>query len=161
MTAENAFGWVVSIINFAIVFVLFKAIVIDPMKKAVREREENTRKRLEEAEALLQDAIKHKKQYEELLGKTEAEKATIVEHAREEAVRIREGRQREAERDSKFAVEKAQQEADLMRRQAGAELSLLAADRSVTRARRLLEENLDADSKQSILKSFVDRVGKL
>ncbi|MEW6277308.1 MAG: ATP synthase F0 subunit B [Candidatus Eremiobacterota bacterium] len=161
MTPENTFTWVVSLINFSIVYVLFKSIVIDPMKKAVAEREANTRKRLDEAESLLQDALKHKQQYETLLVNLDARTKEIVDHAREASEDIRKGRDQEADRDARFLLEKARHEADLMRRQVSIELKLLAAERSVDRARVLLDQHLDADNRKSILQSFVERVGLL
>lgn len=161
MNAENIFSWIVTLINFVILYVLFNGIVIKPMILAAKEREERAGKRLKEAEALYQDALKHKAEYEKLLATLPSEKEQISRHAAEEAERIKEYFKEEATREAGFVREKARSETEIMRRSATMELQDLASEQSVARARQLLLDNLGAGEKKSILANFVERVGSV
>lgn len=158
-TDENIFSWIITIINFVILFVLFNGIVIKPMIKAAKERELKADHQLKEAESLYQDALKHKAEYEKLLTSLPAEKEQIGKHAEEEAARIKEYFAEEAVKEANFVREKAGSESDIMRRAATLELQDMASEQSVARARKLLEEHLGAGDKKSILDHFVERVG--
>ncbi len=159
MHGENIFSWIITLINFAILYVLFDIILIKPMIQAAKDREVKAKNNLDEAESLYQDAVKHKAEYEKLLVGLPAEKEQIARHAQEEAERIKEYFEEEAVREANWVRQRSTSEADMMRRQATLELQDLASEQSVTRARQLLEECLAAGDKKAILANFVERVG--
>lgn len=159
MNSENIFALVINLVNFAILYVLFDKILIKPMIAVSKEREEKADKAIKEADALHQDALKHKADYEKLLEKLPAEKEQIAKHAQEEAERIKEYFAEEAVKEAEFVKQKANSEADIMRRAATLELQDLASEQSVARARQLLEQHLGAGDKTAILAHFVERVG--
>ncbi len=161
MNGENIFSWIISLINFVILFYLFNGIVIKPMIAVSKEREEKADKALKEAESLYQDALKHKADYEKLLGTLPSEKEQIARHAQDEAARIKEYFAEEAVKEAAFVKQKAASESDIMRRQATLELQDMASEQSVARAKELLEQHLASGDKNAILAHFVERVGAI
>lgn len=159
MHGENIFSWIITLINFAILYVLFDIILIKPMIQAAKDRETRAKNNLDEAESLYQDAVKHKAEYEKLLTGLAAEKEQIARHAQEEAERIKEYFEEEALREANWVRQRAASEADILRRQATLELQDLASEQSVVRAKQLLQSCLAEGDKKAILANFVERVG--
>ncbi|MCE7872295.1 hypothetical protein DYH09_18210 [bacterium CPR1] len=159
MNAENLFSWIVTLINFGILYFLFNAILIQPMIQAAKEREERARSKIDEAESLYQDALKLKAEYEKLLSSLPTEKEQIARHAEEEGGRIKEYYQEEAVREANWVRQRSGSEAEILRRQATIELQDLASEQSVARARKLLQDCLADGDRRAILANFVERVG--
>lgn len=159
MTMTNTFDVVVGLINLCGLFFVVNAFVIQPLKQVAREREEQARRRLDDAESVHAEALSLRERYQKLLAGLQAEKQSLEASAAADAEKLRARVAAEAEAEAKHTVGRAQTEARLQREAAVAEIRAQVAEETVQRARALLEKSLDNPARQDILDNFLEKVG--
>lgn len=158
MHVTNWFELTVGLVNLCLLYFVVKAFVIDPLKVVAKERHDKAKADMAKAEDLHQEALGYRERYQKLMSGLEAEKAEIAAAAQADALKVRARIAEEAETEARYVVTRAQSEAKGEREAAVAEIRAKVADETVARARRMLEQSLDAPARRDILDNFLTKV---
>lgn len=161
MTGQQVFDWAVTCINFGIMFVLFRLVVIIPMQEAAKLRGQRVRLRLEEIAELGADADAQLESFTEKFGNIGQVVAEVKENAERSRKQAKEKIEAKAEAEEKYLLEKAKAEATSLLRETEEAIRTQIASRAVTRAEEILNEVLDASAQNKIVAQAVKKVGGL
>lgn len=150
----------------AVAFAIFLVATIRPLSKALTAaldgRVERIRSQLDEAQSLREEAQKTLAEYKRMQRDAETEAARMIEHAKEEAGRIR----AQAEQDLEGALARRAQQAEEKIQQAEAtalkQVRDQAVDVAMAATARLLVETVDKTRDKTLVdQSIDDLAGKL
>lgn len=158
---EQIFNFVVSVVNFFIMFILFRLVVIEPMQEAVVVREARAKEQIAEAEAILEEARRLHEKHTTELANLDQELARVKEAGESLATRSVKKIEEQAEREATHIVSRAHLEADALRRRTEHALRQRMATEALARARRMLAEHVDSKAQQQIVEHVVGKVGEL
>lgn len=161
MQAPQIFDWLVSVVNFAVMFVGFKVIVIDPMGQAVRLREQRVRLRLQEIDRIATEAKAKQEEYEGRFGNVEEMLAEIKATSERTLAQAKTKVEEKAESEERYLLEKAEAEAVSLRREVELEIRSRIAKQAIARAETILSGALDASAQNAIFSAGVKKVGEL
>ena len=161
MHTSQVFDWLVSVVNFAIMFSLFRLVVIVPMEQAVRLRRQRVSLRLKEIEAIRVEAEAKQAEFQEKFGNVEAMLSEIKVNADRSLAQARGKIEEKAEAEERYVLDKARAEAESLRREVENEIRARVAAEAVARAERILTSSLDAGAQNAIVTAGVKKVGEL
>lgn len=146
----------------AVAFVIFLVATIKPLSKAITTaldgRVERIRTQLDEAQSLREEAQKTLAEYKRKQRDAEAEAAKMLQHAKEEAQRIRQ----QAEKDLEAALARRTQQAEEKIQQAEAtalkEVRNQAVDVAITATAKLLAEKIDKTKDKALVDQSIEDV---
>lgn len=161
MHTSQVFDWLVSVVNFAIMFSLFRLVVIIPMEQAVRLRRQRVSLRLQEIESIKAEALAKQAEFEEKFGNVEAMLSEIKVNADRSLAQARVKIEEKAEAEERYVLDKARAEAESLRREVENEIRARIAGEAVARAERILNNSLDAGAQNAIVTAGVRKVGEL
>jgi F-type H+-transporting ATPase subunit b len=142
-----------------VAFVLMK-FAFPMIKKGLKAREDKIRGDLEGAEAARQEAEAEKARYLAQLAEARAEANRIVEEARAAAEPVRADVLARAEAEAAEIRSRAQEDIALARDRAYADLSQQVTELSIGLAERIVEHNLDRETQQALVESYISSVGR-
>ena len=122
-------------------------------------REDRIRNDLEGAEKARADAEAEKAQYTAQIADARNEAGRIIEEARQSAEQVRRDLIARAEAEANEVRERAQSDIAAQQQRAMAELRTDVAQLSIDLAERIVERNLDRDTQQQLVDSFINQVG--
>ncbi len=155
------FDWAVSVVNFSIMFFLFRLVVIVPMEQAVRLREQRVVLRLKEIEDIRVEAEAKKEIFQAKFGDVEAALADIKTSSERSLSLAKLKIDEKAASEERYVLEKAKVEAESMAREVEVEIRTKVASLAVERAEALLISALDAKAQNAIVAAAVKKVGVL
>lgn len=155
----NGFEFGVGLLNFCLLLVILKFIVIDPLKKVAVEREAKAKESIAKAESVLKDAQASLEKYRQLVDNLEQEKQSIAANAERDARAELEKSAAQAESEAKSTLSRAEGEVGAEQEQALAEIRGQIAVETVAKARGLLEGCLDESARQNMIENFLAQVG--
>lgn len=161
METAQIFDWLVSLVNFTIMFILFRLVVIIPMEQAVRLREQRVRLRLTEIDAIKTEAEAKQAEFETKFGNVEATLAEIKANAERSLAQAKTKLEERTETEERYVLDKAKAEAESLRREVENEIRSRIASEAVARAEKILGGALDAGSQNAIVSAGVKKVGEL
>lgn len=150
----------------AVAFVIFVALVYKPLYRqatqALDARAERIRAEIENAESLREEAqnllAEYKRKQRDALGEAQE----ILDHAKKEAVRLREQAERDVEESLRRREQMAMDKIAQAEAQALQDVRDQAVDVAIAATRALLAENLDADRATALVdRAIGDLPGKL
>lgn len=149
------FTVVAQIVNFLILVVLLKVFLYDRVIRAMDEREEKVRSRLEEAEKKEKESEEEAEEYRRKNREMEEKRKEMLDQAREEAEKKRKDLTREARHEvenlQKRWKETLQREKDSFLR----ELKQLAGRQVYSVSRRALKDLADSELEESVARVFL------
>lgn len=150
-----------SAIFFFSLLILMRTVLLPPLKKAMRQREEQIRADEEAAERATVEAEQVRRDYEATIAEARAEAARVVEDARSAAEAARTERLRAV--DNEVAVERQEAMAGLdgMRQSAIDQLKGEVGGLAVSAASKVVGKSLDASNNQGVVDSYVNQAGGL
>ena len=148
-------------ISFFALLILMWAVLLPPIKKAMRQREEQIRGDLESAEKASVEAEQVRRDYEATLAEARAEAGRIVEEARTAADARRGELVRAAEAEIAEARHVAMAELDEMRQAAIGQLRGEVGGIAVAAASKVVGKDLAVASNQSVVDAYVTQAGGL
>lgn len=151
----------IQIVNFVILLVAMKAVLYQPMVKAISDRQGRIKKELDEAEALNREAKALKDQYEAKVREAHNEAASIVASANQEGERRKSELIEEGRREAAFLVEKGRTELIREQQQALGDLRSRVVDLSVDMASRLFRDAVTPEQHRALVDSFLEKARKL
>lgn len=161
MTGSQVFDWLISIVNFGIMFILFRLVVIIPMQSAVKLREQRVSLRLKEIEQIAKEAEETKASFEARFGEVEQVLAEIKVSSDRSLALVKQKLEDRAVAEEKYILEKAIAEAQSTKRDAEVKARSKVAARAVAQAESLLNSALDSSAQDKILAASVKQVGGL
>lgn len=161
MELSAVFDWVVSLVNFGIMFILFRLVVILPMQEAVKLREQRVALRLKEIEEIAVEAQRTKAEFQERFGAVESVLAEVKANSERSLTQVQHRLQEKAASEERYILEKARAEAESLRREAEKQVRSRLAATAVARAERMLDNALDATVQNKILTASIQKMGEL
>lgn len=157
----NFWTLVLQIVNFAILLVALKAVLYEPMVRAIGDRQARIKKELDEAESLNRQARELKAQYEAKLKEAHQEAAGIIAAAHQEAERKKTELLEEGRREAHFLVEKGRNELQREQQQAMSDLRGRVVGLSVEMAGRLFRDALSPEQHRALIETFVKKADQI
>jgi len=156
----DVFALLISLINFALMFILFNQVVILPMIDAVRVRRLRVQDKLDEIAAVLEEARKTEATYKAQFEKLPQEKEELKSAAEREIARTRERMSKEFASEAEHLVAKARAEAEKQQREALAGLREELSREAMRKAEVLLVKVFDKDAKANMAENILTKVGQ-
>ncbi len=161
VTGQQMFDFIITLINFTIMFMIFRLVVIIPMQEAVRLREQRVKLRLSEIEELAESARERKEEFEVRFGDFDSTVQGIREGSErlvsQASARIAE----QAEQEEKFLLAKAQAEADALRREAEKEIRTHIVTLAIARAEEMISDGASTSVHNDVISASIEKVGGL
>ena len=144
---------------FAVLVVAMWKFGVPAVKNMEKAREDRIRNDLEGAEKARTDAEAEKAQYDAQIADARNEAGRIIEEARQSAEQVRKDLIAKAEADALEVRNRAQADIATQQERAMAELRTDVTKLSIDLAERIVEHNLDRDTQQRLVDSFINQVG--
>jgi F-type H+-transporting ATPase subunit b len=144
---------------FAVLLVVMWKFGVPAVKNMEQAREDRIRNDLEGAEKARTDAESEKAQYDAQIADARNEAGRIIEEARQSAEQVRKDLIARAEADAAEVRQRAQADIATQQERAMAELRTDVTALSIDLAERIVEHNLDRDTQQRLVDSFINQVG--
>ncbi len=132
---------------------------VPAVKNMEKAREDRIRNDLEGAEHARNEAEAEKAQYLAQIGGANEEAGRIIEEARQSAETVRRDLIARAEAEALEIRQRAQADISTQQERAMAELRTDVTQLSIDLAERIVEHNLDRDTQQRLVDSFINQVG--
>lgn len=130
------------------------------LRKGLADREAKIREDLAAAEAAKASAQAADSDHERIVAEARGQAAAIIDEARKSAETVRSDLVARAEADAADIRARANADAELATERAMAELQSQVATLSVDLAERVVQRNLDRDTQQALVESFINEVGR-
>ena len=157
LPASNELIW--GTIAFLILLVLMYRTVWPSVDKAFKDRRDNIKGKLEQAEREREEADQLLEQYRRRLREAEDETQRILEEARTNAERVRRDLLAKAEADSGRELDRARQAIRAERDQAIRQLRNEVGTLAVELATRVVGDSLDRDRQLRLVDEYIDELG--
>jgi len=150
---------VYSILAFVVLLVLFKKFAFQPVKKGMEARTERIRKDLDQAENAKSEAESILEEYRKQLADAKSESNRIIDEARQQAEKVKADITESANKEVADLKAKATEDIESARNAAIASLQSSVASMAIELAEKVVEKNLDRETNQRLIDSFIDKVG--
>jgi F-type H+-transporting ATPase subunit b len=144
---------------FLVLLVAMWKFGVPAVKNMEKAREDRIRNDLEGAEKARTEAEAEKAQYQEQIADARNEAGRIIEEARQSAEQVRRDLIVRAEAEAADIRQRAQADIATQQERALAELRTDVTQLSIDLAERIVEHNLDRDTQQRLVDSFINQVG--
>jgi len=155
--ANNEVIW--GTLAFLVLLVAMWKFGVPAVKNMEKAREDRIRNDLEGAEKARTDAESEKAEYLAQIAGAREEAGRIIEEARQSAEQVRRDLIARAEAEATEIHDRAQADITTQQERAMAELRTDVTQLSIDLAERIVEHNLDRDTQQRLVDSFINQVG--
>jgi len=151
----------VSLVSFAVLFVVMWKFALPPITKMLDERAEKIKDSLEKAEETRVEAERLLNEYKEQLAAARLESSRVIEQGRKVAETMKDEIVAKANEERESILARAREEIQGEKRVALAELQASVADLSVAVAGRIIGTTLSAADHAALIEKYVAEVGTL
>ena len=151
----------VSLVSFAVLFVVMWKFALPPITKMLDERAEKIKDSLEKAEETRVEAERLLNEYKEQLAEARLESSRVIEQGRKVAETMKDEIVAKANEERESILARAREEIQGEKRVALAELQASVADLSVAVAGRIIGTTLSASDHAALIEKYVAEVGSL
>ncbi|HEY5432445.1 MAG TPA: F0F1 ATP synthase subunit B [Coriobacteriia bacterium] len=151
----------VSLVSFAVLFVVMWKFALPPITKMLDERAEKIKDSLEKAEETRVEAERLLNEYKEQLAEARLESSRVIEQGRKVAETMKDEIVAKANEERESILARAREEIQGEKRVALAELQASVADLSVAVAGRIIGTTLSAADHAALIEKYVAEVGTL
>jgi F-type H+-transporting ATPase subunit b len=151
----------VSLVSFAVLFVVMWRFALPPITKMLDERAEKIKDSLEQAEQTRVEAERLLSEYKEQLAEARLESNRVIEQGRKVAETMKDEIVAKANEEREAILARAREEIQGEKRVALAELQASVADLSVAVAGRIIGSELSAKDHAALIEKYVAEVGSL
>jgi F-type H+-transporting ATPase subunit b len=144
---------------FLVLFVVLWKVGLPPIRNMMKQREDRIRADLERAEQAKLEAEETLSDYRRQLADARNEAGRIIEEARQSADQVARDLRARADADAAQIRERAGQDVALATERAQADLQSRVAELTIELAEKVVERNLDRDTQQALIESYIDQVG--
>lgn len=146
-------------ISFVALLVLMAKFAFPALKKGLEDRTERIRKDLDEAESAKTEATGIREEYSRQLADAKSESARIIEEARQAADAVRRDLTQRAEAEAAELRQRNAEQLDAERARIMSELHGQVASLAIELAEKVVEANLDRDTNNRLIESYISQVG--
>lgn len=150
------FFWTIAV--FLVLLFLLRKFAWGPLLAALEERQAGIRKSLDDADKARRELAEVQTKASALIGKARMEADAILSEARTDGVRIRQELRDLAQKEAEAITRNAQQQIQLERDRAVAELRQEAVDLSVLIASKLVRRNLTREDNAALIEDALQQV---
>lgn len=150
------FFWTIAV--FLVLLFLLRKFAWGPLLAALEERQAGIRKSLDDADEARRELAEVQTKASALIGKARMEADAILSEARADGVRIRQELRDLAQKEAEAITRNAQQQIQLERDRAVAELRQEAVDLSVLIASKLVRRNLTREDNAALIEDALQQV---
>ena len=151
----------VSLVSFAVLFVVMWKFALPPITKMLDERAEKIKDSLEKAEETRVEAERLLDEYKEQLAEARLESSRVIEQGRKVAETMKDEIVAKANEERESILARAREEIQGEKRVALAELQASVAELSVAVAGRIIGTTLSASDHAALIEKYVAEVGTL
>ena len=151
----------VSLVSFAVLFVVMWKFALPPITKMLDERAEKIKDSLEKAEETRVEAERLLNEYKEQLAEARLESSRVIEQGRKVAETMKDEIVAKANEEREAILARAREEIQGEKRVALSELQASVADLSVAVAGRIIGSTLSAKDHAALIEKYVAEVGSL
>lgn len=156
----NLWQILISLANLTILFLLVKKFLYKPVKKVLKQREDEIEVHYSAAKQAEDEANKSKQQYETALMGAKDEADSIIKTAAEKAKRRSESIALEAQEKADRILRQAEQDAALEREKAADSIKREIVEISSALSSKLIEREINTDDHKALIDSFIDEIGE-
>ena len=156
----NIWQILISLANLTILFLLVKKFLYKPVKKVLKQREDEINTHYTAAKEAEDDALKSKAEYEEVLSGAKVEADGIIKDAADKAKRRSDVIIDEAEQKADRIIRQAEQDAKLERKKATDSIKKEIVEVSSALSEKLLDREINADDHKALIDSFIEEIGE-
>ncbi len=156
----NVWDIVISLCNLVLLFLILKKFLYKPVKKVISERQSAIDKQYDDALSAKTDAEEEKAKWKDRLDHADEEAAEIIKKSNEQAKLHGDKIISDAKDKAGTIINQAQNEAELERIKAKAEIKKEIVDVSAALTEKLLDREINEDDHRDIINSFIDKIGK-
>jgi F-type H+-transporting ATPase subunit b len=146
-----------TVINFAILLLVLRAVAWKPILKALQSREASINDALDRAEVAKSEAERILSENQKALNKADEEAQRVLRETREFAERLQAEASQRAQEESRRMLQQAQEEIARSKQQALTELRSEVATLAVQAAEKILDETLDAQRHARLVDRYLDQ----
>jgi F-type H+-transporting ATPase subunit b len=151
----------VSLVSFAVLFVIMWKFALPPITKMLDERAEKIKDSLEKAEQTRVEAERLLDEYKAQLAEARLESNRVIEQGRKVAETMKDEIVAKANEEREAILARAREEIQGEKRVALSELQASVADLSVAVAGRIIGSTLSAKDHAALIEKYVAEVGSL
>ena len=156
----NLWQILISLANLVILFLILKKFLYGPVTKMLDKRREEIDAQYSDAESAKENAQKREAELTMRLNGAKTEAEAIVKEAADTA----HSRGDKIIQDAKVAandiIRQAQEQAELERKRAEADIKTQIVDVSTAIAEKMIERELNADDHKALIDSFIEKIGE-
>ncbi len=150
------FFWTIAV--FLTLLFLLKRFAWGPLLAALEERQAGIRKSLDDADSARKELAEVQAKASALIGQARTEADTILSEARADGARIRQELRDAAQKEAEAIARSAQQQIQLERDRAVAEIRQQAVELSVMIASKLIRRNLTREDNAALIDEALDQI---
>ena len=156
----NLWQIVIAIANLLIIFLILKKFLFGPVKKLMKQRQDNIDNQYAEAQKALNDANAAKKQFEDEISGARTKATEIIKSATDTATARSEEILSNAKEKADGMVTRAKNEIELETKKARQEIKREIAEVSTAIAEKILEREINADDHKDIIDNALKNLGE-
>jgi len=155
----NFWQILISLINLVLLFLMIKKFLYKPVRKVLAQRQNEVSKLYSDADVAKANALSIEEEWNEKMKNAKAEADSIITDAASKANFRKNDIISEAKQTAEGIIRRAENDAELERRKAHAEIKAEVADISAALAQKILEREINMDDHRELVESFVEKIG--
>lgn len=150
-----------TMLNLVVMYVVLKKLLFKPVMKIMEDRENNIKKKIDDAEQMQNDAKVYKNKYKEQLEGAKKDGDNIVKEAKDAAQKECEHMIEKTKREADKIIQMAKIEIAKERESMIKEIRKQVVDLSILAASKIMEVNLNDETNKQVVRNFLDKEGVL
>ncbi|MTI66856.1 MAG: F0F1 ATP synthase subunit B [Firmicutes bacterium] len=149
---------VFQMINTIVLYFLLRRFLFKPVTEYMKNRREDIKNDIDEAEKNNKEAKELKAKYEEKLASVKEEGEQIIKEARQKAADQKEKILNDAEKEADRLMERANKEIERSKTKALDEYKKEAVDMTLLAASKFVDKELDKDNHEKLISEFIEEM---
>ncbi|MBQ4526704.1 MAG: F0F1 ATP synthase subunit B [Clostridia bacterium] len=155
----NLWQILISLINLVLLFLIIKKFLYKPVRKVLKQRQDEIDNLYNEANTANASAQENMKLWDEKIKSAKSEADSIISDAAMKADLRKNDIISEAKQTAEGIIRQAENDAELERRKAEAEIKTEIVDVSAALAKKILEREININDHKEMIDSFVNNLG--
>ncbi len=156
----NIWQIIISLLNLLILFLIFKKLLFNPVKKVFADRQKLIDDKFDDAKKAQESADKAKSTYEAKLSAADDEAKSIIRTAKAKAQKKSDKIVGSAKEKADDILRQAKTDAELEKKKAQSDIRHEIAEVSAMLTEKLLEREINTADHRDYIDSFIDKIGE-
>lgn len=150
---------IITLVAVFILFLVLRKFLHKPVTDFMQKRQDDIKSDIDEAEALKQEAMNLKADYEEKIEKAKLEGQEIIENSRVRASELEESMLEEAREEAKLIKDRAKKDIEREREKAYEGIKESAGEMAILIASKIMKKDINLENQNTLIDEFIDEVG--